>query len=127
LTTPAFGVGILTTKTKVTSAGQALVTLDCPANSLDRCAGELALTAKVKKRKREAAKRKTIKLGKATFEIPAGTQAPVAVPISKKGVRAIQAAGRKGLKATATATASDAAANQGVTTATLTIKRGKRR
>ena len=125
LTTPAFGVGIETAETTLTASRTAPVMLACPAETLGGCAGELVLTARVKVKKR-AAKKKTIVVGRAAFDIPAGSRAEVAVPVKKKAAKFVEKAKRKGLTSTATATATDDGANQGVTTAVLKIKRAKR-
>ena len=120
LATPAFAVTIVTSKARVIKGKKVPATLSCPAGSLDSCSGSLELSAKAKKGKR------AIKLGKVSFAIDSGTTADVLVKLTGKGRDALSAAGKKGLKATATATASDAAGNEATTIAPLKVQPTKK-
>jgi hypothetical protein len=75
-----------------------------------------------RKKLKKAKKGRKVKLGVARFNIRAGAKAKVRVKLSAKGRRLVEAAGRKGLAATATAQAFDGARNRATTTARLKIK-----
>jgi hypothetical protein len=114
LATPAFAVTIETTKARV-KKGKVPMAVSCPAGALDSCSGSLELSTKVK------SKKKTIALGKASFATDAGTTTKIKVKLTRKGRDALSAAPNKGLRATATATASDTAGNKGTTIAQLKV------
>jgi hypothetical protein len=118
--TPAFAMTIETAKARA-SKGKVAVTLGCPAESADACSGSLALSMKAKK-----GKKKTIALGKVSFAIDAATTAKAKVKLNGKGRAALSAGTKKGLQTTATVTASDAAGNQGTTTAQFRVLPQKR-
>jgi hypothetical protein len=123
--TPKFRVRILGKRVKLDRKGRVSIGLLCPADVLDRCAGTLKLTAKVRKSrkaKKSAKRGRRILLGRARFGARAGQRTKLKVKLKAKPRAAVRAAGRKGLAALATATARDAAGNGTKANAKLTIR-----
>ncbi len=69
------GVSILTKSARADRKGRVSVKVRCPAAAVTRCKGKLSLTAKVK--------RKTVKLGTASFSIAPGKTKTVRIKLSK--------------------------------------------
>lgn len=90
-------------KAPVSSKGVAAVALLCSGASGATCSGKLALTATEKLKHK---KKKTVKLGSASYNVTAGKRKTLSIKLSGAGKAALKAAEDK-LKATARATASD--------------------
>jgi hypothetical protein len=97
-TLPAFGgVSILTKSARADRKGRVSVKLRCPPAAVVRCRGRLSLTVKVK--------RKTVKLGSASFNIVTGKTKTVRIKLSKSKRRLL--ARSKRLKGSLSASATD--------------------
>lgn len=79
----------------------ALLVLSCPAGAC--CAGtaQLSVRAEAKRQATASAKRKRrrLALGKATFDLAAGKDGTIKVPLTGKGRALVAAAEHKGLRA----------------------------
>ena len=118
-TLPSFGgVSILTKSARADRKGRVSVKLRCPASAVTRCKGKLSLTAKVKK--------KTVKLGKASFSIAPGKTKTVRIKLSKSKRRLL--ARSKRLKGSLSAAATDNRGGKAKTTkGKLGVKAPKRK
>ena len=119
--TPQFTIKIVSKKAKVDGKGKATITISCPSNALTSCKGSIKLKAKSKKGAGKSAKGNKL-IGKAKFTISAGKKAKIKVKIKKAGLQMINAAGGKGLKTTAEASAQDPEHNSAKAKRTIKLK-----
>ena len=98
---PFKGVSIVTTTAKVSKAGKAKISLSCPASTIGRCDGTLALRITVKSH----GKKKRVTIGTATFTIRHARTAAVKVALSSFALKRLAKKGT--LTATAIAKAHD--------------------
>ena len=118
-TLPAFGgVSILTKSARADRKGRVSVKVRCPASAVVRCKGRLSLTAKVK--------RKTVKLGRASFSIAPGKTKTVRIKLSRSKRRLLTRSKR--LKGSLSASATDNRGGKAKTTKRkLSVKAPKRK
>jgi hypothetical protein len=117
--TPAPGSLTIGAAAKVARDGVAGVTLTCSGAKGATCAGLLKITVRVRTRvtrrvkghRRTVTDLTTVKLGSATYTLPAGQSETLRIKLSASGVRRLDAASDHRLKATATATESTGGRN----------------
>lgn len=120
-TPPFTGAPIVSKKAEVKKK-KAKIKVACPALAVTPCKGTLKLMVKVKKK----GKKKTLRLGKATFTIAAGQTRTVTLKVSKKGLKLLKK--RKKLKASARTRATDARGGTPVVkTGKVTLKPAKKK
>jgi hypothetical protein len=120
---PASFVLIGGSTVKVTRNRKASVTLNCSGNR--DCAGQLALTTAKKirvgkKRRGSRSRRRYVKLGAATFFIPAPRSLTVKIPLTKKAFRLVKK--RKRIKITVTVTDKDRVGRTRISTRDVYLK-----
>ncbi len=98
------------------SSGAVPVPLSCPASERGGCQGMVSLEGSVGR----AARRKKVKLGKASFRVAGGNHAAITVRLSKKSQRLVKRLGK--LRVVAIVDARDQAGNVGTIKKTLTLK-----
>ena len=115
---PFAGVSILTKSARADRKGRLSVKVRCPASAVTRCKGKLSLTAKIK--------RKTVRLGRASFSIAPGKTKTVRIKLSKSKRRLL--ARSKRLKGSLSAAATDGRGGKAKTTKRkLSVKAPKRK
>jgi hypothetical protein len=113
---------------KVSRDDLAGVTLKCSGAKGATCAGTLKLTVRVRTRvsrkvkghRRRATKLTTVQIGSAAYKVPAGKSETLGVKLSAVGVRLLDAAGKRGLAAKASAIARTGSIGTVARTMTLT-------
>jgi hypothetical protein len=113
-------LGIKGGRVRLSKRGVATITLTCPAAEVSGpCAGALVLDTVRKLRVKPAAKRRRVRLGRATFSVPSGSTRKVNVLLSKRNRLLVARLGL--MKVAATADVHDQAGNTAKASRRLTL------
>jgi hypothetical protein len=117
------GVRVRSGTLRLGTGGDVVVRVLCPAATLGRCSGKVAILLPAVQRALVARRKPTV-LGRARFRAIPGTRARIAVHISKAGRRALRV--RRKLKATMRVTTRDGGGNVSTKRIPIRLKRARR-